>query len=119
MAGSALTAGCWAQSSSSSASPENRAQDTTPSPRPRAAKIEEGGAAVTLEDNEPLFDLAAALNACGYDADLDKSAPVRTKVRADMNDALQASEDARASRDALCVYIAKHHTNDMGLDVGQ
>ena len=93
--------------------------DTTPAQRPRAAQVEAGGAAVTLEDSEPLFDLAAALNACGYDADLDKSAPVRAKIRADMNEALQASEAARTSRDALCGYIAKHRANDMGLDVGQ
>jgi len=93
--------------------------DTSKDARPRAAQIEQGGAAVTLEDSEPLFDLAAGLNACGYDADLDKSAPVRAKVRADMNEALQASEAARDARDALCGYIAKHRTNDLGLQVGQ
>ncbi len=63
--------------------------------------------------------MAAALNACGYDADLDKSAPVRAEVRADMNAALAASETARDSRDKLCAYISKHHLNDLGLDVGQ
>jgi tetratricopeptide (TPR) repeat protein len=122
----------WAQSSSSSSSssgsntptqptpPVNHQADTlNPADRPQAAKIERGGAAVTLETNEPLFQLAAALNACGYDADLDKSAPVRAAVRADMNTALAASETARDSRDALCGYIAKHRQNDMGLDVGQ
>jgi len=87
--------------------------------RPRAAQIEPGGAAVTLETSEPLFQLASALNACGYDADLDRSAPVRAEVRADMNQALAASEDARTSRDALCAYIAQHHLNDTGLDIGQ
>ena len=60
----------------------------SPVNRPRAAQIERGGAAVTLEVSEPLFQLAAALNVCGYDADLSKSAPVRAKVRADMNAAL-------------------------------
>jgi len=90
-----------------------------PALRPRAAQIEEGGAAVTLETSEPLFDVGAALNACGYDADLDKSAPVRAEVRADLNAALAASETARASRDALCAYIASHHLNDAGLNVGQ
>jgi hypothetical protein len=123
VAGTALLAApatdCRAQSSSSSAPQGSRAVDTTQAPRPRAAQIEAGGAAVTLEDSEPLFDLAAALNACGYDADLDKSASVRAKVRADMNEALQASETARTARDALCGYITKHHTNDIGLDVGQ
>jgi tetratricopeptide (TPR) repeat protein len=87
--------------------------------RPQVAKIERGGAAVTLEVSEPLFQVAAALNACGYDADLDKSAPVRAEVRAEMNAALAASETARDSRDKLCAYISKHHLNDLGLDVGQ
>jgi tetratricopeptide (TPR) repeat protein len=107
-------------SSSSSAAPENQAIDTVnPANRPRAAQIERGGAAVTLEVSEPLFQIASALNACGYDADLDKSAPVRAKVRADMDEALAASEPARDSRDKLCAYISLHRLNDLGLDVGQ
>jgi tetratricopeptide (TPR) repeat protein len=115
-------------SSSSSSSPATAPAPATasrqtdllnPTNRPQAAKIERGGAAVTLETSEPLFQIAAALNACGYDADLDKSAPVRAAVRADMNAALAASETARDSRDQLCAYISKHHLNDMGLDVGQ
>jgi hypothetical protein len=108
-----------AQSSSSSPTPSTQQQDNNPVARPRAAQIEEGGAAVTLETSEPLFQIASALNACGYDADLDKSAPVRAEVRAEMNAALAASEPARASRDKLCDYITLHHLNDSGLDVGQ
>jgi tetratricopeptide (TPR) repeat protein len=108
-------------SSSSSAPPGQRATDnsTNPTTRPRAAQIEPGGAAVTLETSEPLFQMAAALNACGYDADLDRSAPVRAEVRADMNAALQQSEDARKSRDALCDYVAQHQLADRGLAIGQ
>jgi tetratricopeptide (TPR) repeat protein len=108
------------KSSSSSAPPGQQAVDeVNPTTRPRAAQIEPGGAAVTLETSEPLFQMAAALNACGYDADLDRSAPVRTEVRADMNAALQQSEDARKSRDALCDYIAQHRLANSGLGVGQ
>ena len=107
-------------SSSSSAPPGVQAIDNSnPAARPRAAQIEPGGAAVTLETSEPLFQMAAALNACGYDADLDHSAPVRAEVRADMNAALQQSEDARKSRDALCEYITQHRLSDSGLAVGQ
>jgi hypothetical protein len=115
----------WAQSSSSSSSNKSpdantRLQDDPGNvARPRAAQIEQGGAAVTLEVSEPLFQIAAALNACGYDADLDKSPPVRAEVRAEMNEALSASEPARASRDALCNYITRHHMNDIGLEIGQ
>ena len=117
-------------SSSSSSSPsntptptrtlDNRSQDAVnPVDRPRVAQVERGGAAVTLEVNEPLFEVAAALNACGYDADLNKSAAVRGEVRADMNAALAASETARDSRDKLCAYMLIHRLNDLGLNVGQ
>jgi tetratricopeptide (TPR) repeat protein len=109
-------------SSSASAQPETQSrpqEDLNPATRPRAAQIEAGGAAVTLEFSEPLFQMAAALNACGYDADLEKSAPVRARVRAMMNQALAASESARAARDKLCAYIDVHHMNDIGLDIGQ
>jgi hypothetical protein len=94
-------------------------EQENPSLRPRAARIEQGGSSVTLEYSEPLFQIASALNACGYDAGLDTSAPVRSRVRADINQALAASETARDSRDKLCDYINKHHLNDSGLDVGQ
>jgi tetratricopeptide (TPR) repeat protein len=118
------TAQIHAQSSSSSGSADSRpsaqiVDDNNPINRPRAAQIEQGGAAVTLEVSEPLFQLGAALNACGYDADLDKSAPVRLKVREDMNAALADAEEARESRDKLCAYIAQHHMNDLGLEIGQ
>jgi hypothetical protein len=106
-------------SSSSSSSKGGETDQANPVTRPRAAQIEQGGAAVTLEVSEPLFQVASALNACGYDADLDKSAPVRAEVRADINQALAASEAARTSRDALCQYITEHRQNDLGLDVGQ
>jgi hypothetical protein len=108
-----------AQSPSSSSTPSPEQAQENPVARPRAAQVEAGGAAVTLETSEPLFEMAAALNACGYDADLDTSMPVRAEVRADMNEALAASESARASRDALCAYVRLHRLNDMGMDVGQ
>ncbi len=74
---------------------------------------------MTLETSESLFQVAAALNACGYDAGLESSAPVRAKVRAEMDTALAVSEPARDSRDKLCAYITLHRQNDSGLDIGQ
>ncbi len=90
-----------------------------PTARPRAAQVEPGGAAVTLEYNEPLFELASALNACGYNADLEHSAKVRLEVRGEIDEALAASEPARASRDALCTYIGQHRLSDPALSMGQ
>ena len=107
-------------SSSSSAAPADRApEQSNPSSRPRAAQIEPGGAAVTLEYNEPLFELATALNVCGYDTDLEHSAPIRLEVRRELNETLAASEDARSSRDALCTYMVQHQLADPALNIGQ
>ncbi|MFC6645390.1 DUF4932 domain-containing protein [Granulicella cerasi] len=112
-----------AQSSSSSSSSAPGAQirqdDGNPTARPRAAQIQAGGASVTLETSEPLFDMGSALNTCGYDADLDKSLPVRTEVRNDINEVLKTSEAARASRDALCTYLELHRLAGSALNVGQ
>ena len=108
-----------AQSSSSQPEGQRATDSSTVIARPRAAQIEPGGAAVTLEYNEPLFEIATALNVCGYDADLQHSAAVRGEVRAEMNEALAASEAARSSRDALCLYVAQHQLQERALDVGQ
>lgn len=129
MAGLALLlapVGVVAQSSSSSSSSSNttpgqqRPVDTgTPGARAQAVHVEEGGAAVTLETSEPLFFLAASLNACGYDTDMEHSAPVRAVIREEIQKALTESEPARASRDALCQYILEHKLRDPGRDLGQ
>ncbi len=111
--------GASAQSSSSAAPAERAADAGNPVSRPRVAQIEPGGAAVTLEYNEPLFELATALNVCGYDRDLEHSAPVRLAVRAEMNAVLASSEEARASRDTLCAYMTQHQLADAALNVGQ
>jgi hypothetical protein len=122
---SALTVPARAQSSSSSSSSE-AAPDTTvskePAPTkapPRVAQPEAGGSAITLETSEPLFYLAVALNTCGYDTDLANSAPVRLKIRDEINAEVAASEKARTSRDALCAYVREHTLNDPSLNLAQ
>lgn len=95
------------------------AENENPADRPRAARIEPGGSAVTLEYSEPLFEVASGLNACGYDSDLEHSAKVRLEVRQEMNVSFAESEAARSGRDALCVYLAQHRLADPALNVGQ
>jgi hypothetical protein len=63
--------------------------------------------------------MAAALNACGYDDGLEESAPVRKRVREEMNQALAKSENARNKRDHLCLYIAQHRMTGGALDIAQ
>ncbi len=109
--------------SSSSSSTDEQAPVATPNssskPAPRIAQLEAGGSAITLETSEPLFDLAVALNTCGYDTDLAASNPVRLKVREQVNEAIAAAEPARESRDALCSYIRDHTLTDPGLNLAQ
>ncbi len=72
------------------------------------ALVDAAGPTISLISSEPVFIMAAALNACGYDEGLDASDPVRKHIRDEMNQAFTQSEEARSKRDALCLYIAQH-----------
>ena len=74
---------------------------------------------ITLESNESLFDVAVALNACGYDADLADSSPIRAEVRAEVAATVAASPGAKSAQDAVCKYIHEHQLADKGRDVAQ
>ncbi len=81
--------------------------------------VDPAGPTVSLVSLEPLFVMASALNACGYDEGLEESAPIRKHVRDEMNEALAKSEDARAKRDRVCLYIAQHRMTGTEKDVSQ
>ena len=81
--------------------------------------IDPAGPTVSLISSEPVFLMAAALNACGYDEGLEASAPVRKRVRDEMDQALAKSEDARAKRDNLCLFIAQHRMTGSAMDISQ
>ncbi len=88
-----------------------------PAQRPQQPDVT--GSGITLETSEPLFDLAVALNTCGYDADLAESNPVRAVVRGQVTEAVAGSAEAAKSRDALCTYIRQHSLADRGLNIAQ
>jgi tetratricopeptide (TPR) repeat protein len=81
--------------------------------------IDPAGPTISLTSSEPVFLMAAALNACGYDEGLEKSAPVRKRVRDEMNLALAKSEEARNKRDKICLYIAQHRMTGGERDISQ
>ena len=81
--------------------------------------VDPAGPTISLTSAEPVFVMAAALNMCGYDEGLEDSAPVRKQVRDEINKALAASEDARAKRDAVCLYIAQHRMTGTERDIAQ
>src|SRR5271157_180490 len=81
--------------------------------------VDPAGPTISLVSSEPVFVMAAALNACGYDEGLDESAPVRKRVREEINQTLARSEDARNKRDKVCLYIAQHRMTGTERDIAQ
>jgi len=106
-----------AQSSSSSSNPASSAQVYAREKAP--SLIDPAGPTISLIPSESLFEMAAALNACGYDEGLEESAPIRKRVRDQMNQALAQSDDARTKRDALCLFIAQHRITGSERDISQ
>jgi len=100
-------------SSQSSSSAQMYAREKAPS------LIDPAGPTISLISSEPVFIMAAALNACGYDEGLEESAPIRKHIRDEINQALAQSEDARTKRDALCLYIAQHRMTGSERDISQ
>ena len=87
--------------------------------RSRTGQPEAGGAAITLETSETLFDVAVAVNACGYDADLEHSDPLRRTIRAEVTAITAQTPAAKTAEDALCGYVAQHRLADSARDLAQ
>ena len=61
---------------------------------------------ITLDTNETLFAVLTAMNACGYDVDLNLSDAQRLNVRAEVQRNLQSSDEAQASLTTMCDWYA-------------
>ncbi|MGA2539548.1 MAG: hypothetical protein ABSF53_26310 [Terracidiphilus sp.] len=106
--------------SSNSKSSKNQSSSSQPVQQEKAPSlIDPAGPTVSLVSSEPVFLMAAALNACGYNEGLEESAPVRQKVRDEINLALGKSEEARTARDKVCLYIAQHRMTGSERDIAQ
>ena len=101
------------------ASSDSQASAGAASPPKSSALLNTTGPDISLQNSEALFDIAAALNACGYDQGLAASDPVRQDVREQLNQALQASPDGRDARDQLCTFIDQHRLSGTGVDLAQ
>jgi hypothetical protein len=103
-----------------SRSAKDQSSSSQPIQREKApSAIDPAGPTISLVSSEPVFLMAAALNACGYDEGLEESAPIRQKVREEINLALSKSEEARARRDKVCLYIAQHRMTGTEHDIAQ
>lgn len=85
----------------------------------RPSLMDPAGPSVGLETSEAMFDMAVALNACGYGQGLDESDPVRRKVRDEVNQAAVDSARARDDRDKLCLFINQHRLDNADRTLAQ
>ncbi len=107
-----------AQDQSSSSSSSSSSQMAVP--REKAPSlVDPAGPTISLVSSEQVFIMAAALNACGYDEGLNEGEPVRKHVREEINATLAKSEDARAKRDKVCLFIAQHRLTGTEKDISQ
>lgn len=99
---------------------QQRASDSgQPSATDTPALIDPAGPSVSLTYSETLFDIGAALNACGYDNGLNNSSSIRAKVRKQIDQAVAQSPQGEKDRDRICTYIAQHHLAQPSLDLAQ
>jgi len=83
---------------------------------------------VALDTNETLFTVLTAINSCGYDSELDASAPLRSEIRDEVARAVAASDDLKEAHGAMCQFYQDHQQADgartlaqyvsLALDVG-
>ncbi|MFZ0305820.1 MAG: hypothetical protein WAL75_24245 [Terracidiphilus sp.] len=118
-------AGAQAQGGSSSSSNSSAGTESTASPSTAYVQertptlIDPAGPTISLISSEQVFAVAAALNACGYDEGLNDSPDVRKRVREEIDQALAKSEQARAARDAVCLFVAQHRMTGTEHDISQ
>ena len=108
-----------AQASSSNPAADRQSSSSQSVQEKAPSLVDPAGPTISLVSLEPVFLMAATLNACGYDEGLDESAPIRKHVRDELNDALARSEDARTKRDKVCLYIAQHRLTGTEHDISQ
>ncbi len=63
---------------------------------------------MSVETSQSLFSVMAAINVCGYDADLAQSIPLRQQIRGEVLQAAQ-SRDAQLALRNMCAFYEDHH----------
>ena len=67
----------------------------------------------TLDASEALFALMAAVNNCGYNDEVAVSAPVRARIRGEVDSALANSEKAAVAQKEVCAFYNDHQPGDV------
>ncbi len=74
---------------------------------------------VTLEAGEPMFAVMTAINVCGYDQELNVSAPLRARVREEVAAAVRESKVAGEAAANLCAFYRDHKQSTPAADLAQ
>jgi tetratricopeptide (TPR) repeat protein len=74
---------------------------------------------LTVEPNETFFAMFAALNACGYDQDLEQSYPLRKTLRDEVQAQIEASAAADRAIKQICGFYKDHDLGDPSRTLSQ
>jgi len=66
---------------------------------------------MSVETSQGLFSVMAAINACGYDADLSQSVPLRQQIRGEVLKAAQ-SQQAQLELRRMCAFYEDHQQDN-------
>jgi tetratricopeptide (TPR) repeat protein len=66
---------------------------------------------MSVESSQSLFSVLAAINVCGYDADLSQSNPLRRQIRAEVLQAAQSQQAQSALRN-MCAFYEDHQQDN-------
>lgn len=79
----------------------------------------ENNTPITLDTSETLFAVLTAMNACGYNVDLNISDAERLNIRAEVQKNLRASDDAEEAMTTMCDWYQAHRERDDVHDLSQ
>ncbi len=74
---------------------------------------------ITLDTSETLFAVLTAMNACGYDTNLNASDAQRLNIRAEVQKNLRGSDEGQAALGAMCDWYIAHRGKDPQHDLSQ
>ena len=74
---------------------------------------------VSLDTSETLFTVLTAMNACGYDAELNVSDPLRMQIRSEVAKASETFDQAREETKLLCEFYHDHQQPDSSRNLAQ
>ena len=93
---------------------------TTPKPGPGhipSDAMRDISSRITLDTSEAIFSTLTAMNACGFDTDLNYSDPIRAQVRAAVEKNLEGG--SVGARDAMCRYMRDKQMPDASRELAQ